>query len=473
MSPYRYMAILPIGASSLLLELQRRVELLRLVKLLDLRLAHQRLEAEVGRRGEADRPDGARLQEADGQRRGGQEEALLGGLHQGDALERLLELEGAHADLELALLHGAHRLLQVGYPAGRGDGHVHVLRVEAGGLLELLQALAELRHVLAEAHGLGEPLDEGLRELADVEVLVQALADAVDTGEGAEDEGEGGREPEDLRLRVREHGEVRADGLLDVRRGLAQLDVLEAPHEEAGQLLDGEAVRAAREHAHGLHRVHELPRVLGELEVVDHGPAGEEGHAELPEALADVGAELVHHAEVVVDELALLVHAEVAGVGVAVEVAGLHDLPQEGVGDLLRQLLAVQAEALDLPDVRELQRGEELHGQDPRGAHLAVGDRHAHVLDVFEVLLEAGHVVRLVHVVDLQVEEAARLREDGEPVAVRAVALGVEGLQELGQLPEVLQVHVEELLQPRPLHLDRDLLALVGGRVHLAQGGGL
>jgi len=46
----------------------------------------------------------------------------------------------------------------------------------------------------------------------------------------------------------------------------------------------------------------------------------------LLESLEDVGRQLVHHSAVVVDELALLVDAEVARVRVAVEVARLEHL---------------------------------------------------------------------------------------------------------------------------------------------------
>jgi len=181
------------------------VELLGLV-LCGLLVRHRHLE--VGGEGHGPRgggggePDGARdgadASEAQVEQDGAEQQLLrhVGG--EREARERLLVLDGAHADLELTLLHGAQRLLKVGHLSGLADRHVDIVGVEPGGGGEDAQVLLELG-----ALGLLQREDEGLGELGQVVVLVEPLADAVDGREGAEDEGEGGGEAEDLLLRQR------------------------------------------------------------------------------------------------------------------------------------------------------------------------------------------------------------------------------------------------------------------------------
>ena len=65
-----------------------------------------------------------------------------------------------------------------------------------------------------------------------------------------------------------------------------------------------------------------------------------------------------------------------------------------------------------------------------------------------------------------------RAGRGGHPVAVGAVALGVELVEDGGGELEVLQVVLEEGVQAGPLHLDRDVLAPQHRPVHLGAGAG-
>ena len=112
---------------------------------------------------------------------------------------------------------------------------LNVLLVEARRLAQPVRPLLEAGRVLVH---LGELVNEGLRELGQVEVLVQPLADAVVRGEGAEDEGEGRGEAEDLLLG--ERLEVGAERRLDVAGRLAALDALEG-RDEVARLTRGAA----------------------------------------------------------------------------------------------------------------------------------------------------------------------------------------------------------------------------------------
>mmetsp|Transcript_22642 Transcript_22642/g.70885 ORF Transcript_22642/g.70885 Transcript_22642/m.70885 type:complete len:242 (-) Transcript_22642:330-1055(-) len=90
------------------------------------------------------------------------------------------------------------------------------------------------------------------------------------------------------------------------------------------------------------------------------------------------------------------------------------------------------------------------------------------------LLAELVRVARLVQVVYLLVQQLLGLVEDVDVGPVGAVRLGVDLVQELAELAEVLEVDVEELPEARPLHLDRDGLAaaLQHGAVDLAQARG-
>jgi hypothetical protein len=80
---------------------------------------------------------------------------------------------------------------------------------------------------------------------------------------------------------------------------------------------------------------------------------------------------------------------------------------------------------------------------------------------------EAVGVLAFQAVVDLLVQDAGALVVDGHPVARCAIRLRVQALQPLRQHPDVLEVNVEQRLEPRPLHLHHHSLPPQLGQVHL------
>mmetsp|Transcript_4373 Transcript_4373/g.16436 ORF Transcript_4373/g.16436 Transcript_4373/m.16436 type:complete len:276 (-) Transcript_4373:1568-2395(-) len=121
-------------------------------------------------------------------------------LHHLHPLERALSLEGAHANLQPAALNRAHDVgdLLDGVRALEEVDDRLVLAVEAA--LPVALAGDNLRGQRAGIVVDEEVTSVGRGDLADVELLVEALADAVEDGEGPDDEGELGGEPEGLIL---------------------------------------------------------------------------------------------------------------------------------------------------------------------------------------------------------------------------------------------------------------------------------
>mmetsp|Transcript_4172 Transcript_4172/g.9458 ORF Transcript_4172/g.9458 Transcript_4172/m.9458 type:complete len:301 (+) Transcript_4172:1475-2377(+) len=157
---------------------------------------------------------------------------------------------------------------------------------------------------------------------------------------------------------------------------------------------------------------------------------------------------------------------------VTVKVARFEHLGEEGVGSPPSELLLVEANLLHLLDVRQLERRDELERQHLRRRESPVHVRHLDIVDthILKCLCEAHAILRLELVVDLFVQELARLLVNVRVRAVSAVRLRVELVKQLDKYLEVLQVGVEELLQPGTLHLDRHWLPLVHGLVNLPQG---
>lgn len=67
------------------------------------------------------------------------------------------------------------------------------------------------------------------------------------------------------------------------------------------------------------------------------------------------------------------------------------------------------------------------------------------------------------------IQNPGALVVDRDPVARGAVRLGVDGLQPAREQAHVLEVDVEELLEPRALDLDDDALAVEAREVDLAE----
>mmetsp|Transcript_41936 Transcript_41936/g.104270 ORF Transcript_41936/g.104270 Transcript_41936/m.104270 type:complete len:465 (+) Transcript_41936:370-1764(+) len=352
----------------------------------------------------------------------GDEELVCHSLPQRQPCKSLLVLERAHTDLERALLDGADRLLQVGHLARLRDRGVDVLRVQPSRLGQPPRPLLEVGALVR----LRELVDEGLCELGDVELGVEALADAVDRRERAEDEGERRGEAEDLLLR--QGLQVRSKRRLDVGGGLAHLDVLEGADEVPRQLLHREAIRSFGQHSHQFKRIHQSLARGVQLDLRDERSATEHSEARLLEARGDVGLQLVHHAAVVVHQLPLLVDTQVARVRVTMEVPRLQNLSEERICRALRQLLLVEPLSLHPRDVGQLERGDELHREDARCGRLPIDIRHLDVVDaeLLELVGEALPVAALQLVVDLLVEELGGLVVDVRVRAVGAVRLRVE-----------------------------------------------
>lgn len=140
--------------------------------------------------------------------------------------------------------------------------------------------------------------------------------------------------------------------------------------------------------------------------------------------------QLVHHAKVIVHEVAGRVDAKVAGVRVAVEEARFDDLPQKGVGGSLREELLVQTQGLDPLDVGQLEGLHELHCENAGGRNLPVNLGNPHVLDALKIGREALRVRSLIQVVNLEVQQPLGLLVNFNPVAVRTVRLWVELVQQ-------------------------------------------
>mmetsp|Transcript_35512 Transcript_35512/g.69898 ORF Transcript_35512/g.69898 Transcript_35512/m.69898 type:complete len:401 (+) Transcript_35512:28-1230(+) len=389
--------LLVLPLELVILELQ-----LCLVELLDARIAHKGLETEKPRPQHA----GVRHQRQRGDPRHVQQhrrhhEVLGPGGRQGHPFQRLLVLQRPHPDLEAARLHGPDGFFHVGNLAGGGDGRVEVALVEARRAAEYVQVLREIGFVPLLC--ICKDFHERLRELPYVVRGIQPLPDPVHAGKRSKNKCEGARKPEGVVLR--EGLQVRPHRLLDVRSLFSDLLVLEGPHEVPRQFFHGEPVRSSVEHAGLLHAVHEHLGIFGEVDVADHGSPGEEGGAEFPEAGAHFGFELVHHAEIVVDQISLGVDAQVAGVWVAVKVARLDDLFEERVRDALRHQLLVESLLFDPCDVGELERFDVFHGEDPGGGDLPdhVGD--AHPGRIVEIFGKSVRVIGLVDVIDFLVEQ--------------------------------------------------------------------
>mmetsp|Transcript_22532 Transcript_22532/g.72494 ORF Transcript_22532/g.72494 Transcript_22532/m.72494 type:complete len:206 (-) Transcript_22532:600-1217(-) len=162
---------------------------------------------------------------------------------------------------------------------------------------------------------------------------------------------------------------------------------------------------------------------------------------------------------------------------IAVEKARLDDLVQKALRRPLCELFAVQADLVDLGEVRQFKGLDVLHRQDARRRIFPIdlGDPDA-VLRPSEVPPEAVRIVGLVHVVDFLIQQLLRLVEDVDVGPVGAVRLRVELIQKFAQLSQVLQVHIEKFLQARALHLDGHLLRRIAdlqrGYVDLSQGRG-
>mmetsp|Transcript_39773 Transcript_39773/g.118392 ORF Transcript_39773/g.118392 Transcript_39773/m.118392 type:complete len:391 (+) Transcript_39773:2504-3676(+) len=151
------------------------------------------------------------------------------------------------------------------------------------------------------------------------------------------------------------------------------------------------------------------------------------------------------------------------------EEAVTQDLLQVGLNGLLCKLLSVQAQLVQRLAIVDLGPGHVLkHQHFSRGViphHLW----HAHPAHALKVLAEEVGVAALHRVVNLLVQNAAALIINGDPVARRAVSLGVQLLQPHRQRAYVLEVNVKQVLEPRTLDLHHHLLAVNSRQVDLAK----
>lgn len=239
--------------------------------------------------------------------------------------------------------------------------------------------------------------------------------------------------------------------------------LLERVQEELRRPPDGRPVAPGDQDAHREQRVDAPVRVL----LVD-------AVEELEQPAAHVGRDLPHHAEVVVDQppaAGARVGGDVARVGVGVEEAVRQQLLQVALHGAAREQRAIDARRVELGRAVDLDARRVLHRQHLGRRALPEHARDLDPLRAGEALAEPVRAPPLERVVDLLVEDARALVVDRDPVPRGAVRLGVGRLQPAREQAHVLEVDVEELLEPRALDLDHDALAPEAREVHLAQAG--
>mmetsp|Transcript_14138 Transcript_14138/g.45277 ORF Transcript_14138/g.45277 Transcript_14138/m.45277 type:complete len:430 (-) Transcript_14138:673-1962(-) len=347
--------------------------------------------------------------------------------------------------------------------------------------LGLREQLIALRVGLAGVLVGDELRHERVERLAQLNLGLERLGDPVDRRERTRDEGEGRGEGDGAR--VEEGAQLVVDLLGDILGGAASGLVAEEAHEELADHPDGRRVRTGLEEARHLEALHDAIAARGDLLGVGSGRTVEQPKGDLAHALHRRLRQRVHHAKVVEHDAPARRDAHVARMRVAVQHARLHQLQEEGVEHLLAELLLVEAERIHLGRVSHLDALDVLHREHLLGRRVVEHLWHHHVRPrADERLGELLRVLALVDVVDLLVQQPRRVVRIRHPVAVGgglALALhpsdplvaALHQVHRAASQPNVLEVGVEHLREPRALDLDRHRRALVHRAVHLAERG--
>ena len=203
--------------------------------------------------------------------------------------------------------------------------------------------------------------------------------------------------------------------------------------------------------------------VLGEPEQHIHrivGPVLAHREQQLQQPVLQRRTDARHHAEI--DQRDPAVDQEhVAGMRIGVEEAVAQHHAQIGAQQRIGEPLAFDVEARRRAERGDLGAGDELHGEQARGAERQHRLRHHDLLDVLQVGGESDEVQRFLAEVQLAQHRAAELveqRAHREPLAHRRVLL--EERRHVAQRREVAE---HALAHVRALHLEGNL-APIGER---------
>jgi|APHM01.1.fsa_nt_gi hypothetical protein len=164
---------------------------------------------------------------------------------------------------------------------------------------------------------------------------------------------------------------------------------------------------------------------------------------------------------------AVVLHGEIAGVGVGVEDTVDDDHLEVCSLECRRQRGAVQPLRFEFVEIVDLRAADVLHREHARRTHLVDGFGDDDILAVGEVAADLFEDVPLAGVVHLLSDRLGELV--GETVQRERPPLVDHPHEQRNRPPQYLQIGLDERLDVRAANLDRDLFAVVLGEIDLSQ----